>query len=471
MIVLLNPPAYDGATYIRDAYCAGLAKGRYSWPPLDLVMVSGTLAAGSGVRVVDATAEGLDAAKAARRVASLRPTAIVSMTSSASAEKDFEFFALLKQAMPDVALVILGDLAAVRARETLADAPVLDGAICNFMDPAIADGFTKDGLVPARNLVCRMGGEIAGEGRVTVAAPRIPTPRHDLFPLHRYRTPWARRRWITTTATSDGCPFSCAYCTIGLLKYAARPVQDVLAELRAIRAAGAREVYFQDPLFTADRERARALCGEMERAAADLSWCCLVRVGTFDAATLEAMARAGCHTVQLGLESASDRVLGRMGKGITVADTRRDVTACRRAELRVDAIFMLGYPGETESEMLETVELARTLDLHFATFVIVTPSPGVRMVRELAADGVRVDPRRSYDDAENILPLTSVSAERLRALRRLAERRFYLRAVQIARMLLGLRTWTEVRWTAAAGLSFLSGRFRRARRDAGPRAS
>ena len=454
-ILLLHPPAFDGKTYIRDAYCAGLSKGHYSWPPLDLVMISGTLAREHEVAVLDASADQLTPDETARRVERSRPEAVVFLTSSASREVDFPFIARLKTALPTSSFVMMGDLAVTRPAEILEGNSFVDGAVVSYMDPEIAAGFTVEGLRPVRNLACRVDDEIAGDERITLRPARIPTPKHELFPLHRYKAPWARRRPLTSTTTSDGCPYRCTFCTVGLLEYTYRPVEDVVDEVRHIRGSGAREVYFQDFLFTAHRKRTLNLCKALTAEGTDISWCCLSKVNTFDEEVLGAMARAGCHTIQLGLESGDDRILEAMDKGFTIADTREAVRLCRNAGLRVDAIFMLGYPGETEAHIRATIDLAMGLPLHFATFVIVTPGHGMPMVEAIRAAGTRIDLDRPYDDTENVLPLAGIQEDRLKAMRERAERRFFLRPKQMARLLAGVRSGTELVWLVREGMRFL----------------
>ena len=117
---------------------------------------------------------------------------------------------------------------------------------------------------------------------------------------------------------------------------------------------------------------------------------------------------------------------------------------------------MLGYPGEEESGVRKTIELAMRLKLHFATFVIVTPSPNTPMVRHLASRGVVVDPEAGYDDTDNVFPLAEIIPERLKETRRRAERRFFLRVSQLFRLLFGVRSWTELAWLTEAGVRFLS---------------
>ena len=128
---------------------------------------------------------------------------------------------------------------------------------------------------------------------------------------------------------------------------------------------------------------------------------------------------------------------------------------CREAGLRVDAIFMLGYPGETEAELRATVELALELPLHLATFVIVTPSHGTPMVEELRSKGMTVDLERPWDDTDNVLPVARFPAASLRELRTVAEGRFFARPSQCLRLLAGVGSLTELRWLAGEAGRFL----------------
>lgn len=453
--MLLNPPAVNGRVYVRDAYCSGISKGRYCWPPLDLMMISGTLARHHEVTVLDAHPQGYGPDRARRLIKQEAPDALVFLISSGSRADDLPFISRIKKALPDIKLVMIGDLAVTRPAELLADNEFIDGAIQNYLDPEIADGFTKDGLRPVRNLVCRTAERIVAKDRVTLKDATIPPPRHDLFPLECYQAPWARKKLLTSTTTSDGCPFACSFCTVGLLDYVARPVEDVLVEIKLAKKASAQEIYFQDFLFTAHKKRTLDLCQRLIQEQVNISWCCLSKVNTFDEQVLKAMKRAGCHTIQLGLESGNNQILSEMGKGFTTQDVRRAVRQCSKAGIRTDAIFMIGYPGETEADIRNTVDLALGLPLHLATFVIVTPNYGVRMIDEVLAKGRNIDLNKPYDDADNVLSVSVLSADRLKYLRAQVDRRFFFRTSQIFKLLFGLRTLTELSFLFREGVYFV----------------
>jgi anaerobic magnesium-protoporphyrin IX monomethyl ester cyclase len=67
------------------------------------------------------------------------------------------------------------------------------------------------------------------------------------------------------------------------------------------------------------------------------------------------MKSAGCIGVFFGIESGNDSVLSLMKKRITTAQAKRAVYAAKAAGLKVGAFFIVGYPGESNKTVLDTV--------------------------------------------------------------------------------------------------------------------
>ena len=65
-----------------------------------------------------------------------------------------------------------------------------------------------------------------------------------------------------------------------------------------------------------------------------------------------------------------------MKKQITVAQARKAVEICKKAGIQVGAFFILGYPGETDRTVLETVNFAASLPLDYLSFTFPYPIPG-----------------------------------------------------------------------------------------------
>ena len=76
-VLLLNPPGER--IYIRDYFCSKTTKSNYLFHPIDLVVLSGTVAECHDTRVLDCVAEQLDFEAAARRVDDFDPDVIVSL--------------------------------------------------------------------------------------------------------------------------------------------------------------------------------------------------------------------------------------------------------------------------------------------------------------------------------------------------------------------------------------------------------
>jgi len=73
------------------------------------------------------------------------------------------------------------------------------------------------------------------------------------------------------------------------------------------------------------------------------------------------LAASGCIAVTAGLEAASDRLLAKMKKGITVDQTARVASAFRDASILVHAYLMYGFPSETVQETVDSLERVRQL--------------------------------------------------------------------------------------------------------------
>ncbi|MGH8648049.1 MAG: B12-binding domain-containing radical SAM protein, partial [Burkholderiales bacterium] len=88
----------------------------------------------------------------------------------------------------------------------------------------------------------------------TVALADSPTPRFDLLKLERYST--------ATLQFSRGCPYRCEFCDI-IVMFGRKPrykhPERIGRELDALRAAGARSVFFVDDNLIGNRPQAKAL--------------------------------------------------------------------------------------------------------------------------------------------------------------------------------------------------------------------
>jgi len=136
-------------------------------------------------------------------------------------------------------------------------------------------------------------------------------------------------------------------------------------------------------------------------------------------------------------------VLGLMDKKITLEHNRNAVVWARRAGLLVTAHMVLGYPGEDEQSMMETIRFARSLPLDFAQFYCAVPFPGSALYQRAREEGWIDDaPWEMFEQNFCVLSTPGLSSSQVMAWRRKAYRRFYSspsRVMRVLRRQVGLR--------------------------------
>ena len=189
--------------------------------------------------------------------------------------------------------------------------------------------------------------------------------------------------------TSRGCPFSCDFCSRPVFgtSFRLRSAGNIVDEVESAVDLGYDRVWFADDCFTLDRGHLMKVCNEIIRRDSDVGWECLSRVDTMDREVAAKMRRAGCIRVFFGIESGNNCVLALMKKHITVEQARLAVYAAKSAGLQVGAFFIVGYPGESDQTILDTVRFASGLPLDYLSFTLPYPIPGTALYERVKSNG------------------------------------------------------------------------------------
>jgi tRNA-2-methylthio-N6-dimethylallyladenosine synthase len=235
---------------------------------------------------------------------------------------------------------------------------------------------------------------------------------HVMFPsaLPARRTT-SYNAWVTIQI---GCDNTCAFCIVPAVRgeEISRPFADIVAEVEALAAEGVTEVtllgqnvnsYGRDLQLAARREgdtraRVRPLFADLLQAVGAVDGIRRVRFTSphpkdMRPETFAAMATtpAVCEQLHYPLQSGSDRVLTAMHRGYTAARYLDRLAEARRVvpELAVSTDIIVGFPGETDDDFAETMEVAAEAGFDDAFTFIFSPRPGT----EAATMGDRfVDP-------------------------------------------------------------------------------
>ncbi|MCK6530113.1 B12-binding domain-containing radical SAM protein, partial [Myxococcota bacterium] len=297
----------------------------------------------------------------------------------------------------------------------------------------------------------------------------IPDPAFDLLPMDRYRLhpPMGVWPYATLVETARGCTYSCDFCCLSM-KWRARPVEAVLAQLRWLRERyGIREVHFIDPTFTLNTRRAVALSEGIARLPFRLAWSCKTRVDLADRDTLAAMRRSGCYLVAFGVESGSDEQLDRLDKGLAREHSIQAFRDCRDLGIRTTAYLLVGSPGESDATVDANIRFTRELQPDYVLYDILEPIPGTPITQEGVRQGwfteedvyaYYLDPGNSRLDERTV---TGVPVATARRWIERASRDFYLRPRYFWERVRDLRTLQDARNLGSGGAAFLSDLTRR----------
>ncbi|MEZ5979891.1 MAG: radical SAM protein [Planctomycetota bacterium] len=454
-VLLLNPPGER--TYIRDYFCSKTTKSNFCYP-VDLVVLSSTVASGTEPRCSTAWPAAVAGRGRGARIDALAPDVIVALVGSVSWDEDRAFLA--RQDAKGRRVLAIGDVLHENSEERLREEPWLEAVLHVFANAdviaylrgerdAIEDMTVRDDDgAPVRLLRV--------ERRKRKGGFRVPRPRHELFPAEGYRFSFARTAPFATVLSDYGCPYPCTFCVIGTLGFQTRPVADVMEELDALRARGVREIFFMDQTFGVVRDRALELCAEMERRG-DLSWTAYTRPDTGDDELLAAMRRAGCHTVMMGVESGVTELLHAYKKGYATSQVVDAFARAKRHGLRTVGTFIIGLPEETKESLEKTLELALELDMDFMSLNMAVPRFGTPFRRQALELGLANERDLVMDQggASAFLPTSTLDKGDMLALKKKLVRKFYLRPSYLWRRLRDVRSPGELGRQVREGLALL----------------
>ncbi|HZF30856.1 MAG TPA: tRNA (N6-isopentenyl adenosine(37)-C2)-methylthiotransferase MiaB [Gammaproteobacteria bacterium] len=193
----------------------------------------------------------------------------------------------------------------------------------------------------------------------------------------------------------EGCSKACSYCIVPTTrgKEISRPFADVVAEARRLAELGAAEITLLGQNVNAYKGathgdaggRTKADLAALIREIATIDGVERIRFTTshpaqFNDALIEAYVDVDklASYLHLPVQSGSDRVLKLMKRGYTAAKYVAKIEKLKAARpgISIATDFIVGYPGETEQDFEQTLELTRTVGFDQSFSFIYSPRPG-----------------------------------------------------------------------------------------------
>jgi anaerobic magnesium-protoporphyrin IX monomethyl ester cyclase len=219
----------------------------------------------------------------------------------------------------------------------------------------------------------------------------LPFPAFNKVDIRKYNNYPKRRRPISTMITSRGCPYKCIFCshTMGR-KWRARSAENVVEEIKwQVRELGVREILIYDDNFSLNRKRAEKICDLLihDKIKIKLQFSNGLRVDNLDYALLIKLKTAGTWFIGLAPETGNPEIMKRIKKGFDHDKVLQIRNICRQLGIKTHGFFMIGFPFENKTTILETIAFAKKLDCEIVEFNKVIPYSKTELFEMLENEG------------------------------------------------------------------------------------
>ena len=296
-----------------------------------------------------------------------------------------EIAALVRRLHPKSTIVFGGPHATLLAREILEAFPQVDIVMVNEGENAILP--LIDAVLVGRplgacpNLVFR---DADGEIVRTRAAPLL--DQLDGLPLMTLDADLLTRSAMISVEAGRGCPYRCKFCSSHAIwtrtprfKSPSRLVDEAAAY---VAQGGTRSdpllISFEHDDFISNRPWFREFVAYKQRIGAVFRYAITTRINHLTEEVVSLLAKSGCVSVFMGLETGSERLQATSLKHLDLEKIAPSLRGLREARIHISSNYIVGFPEETMEDVAATIDLVLRMAWLGSTINIsmMCPEPG-----------------------------------------------------------------------------------------------
>jgi radical SAM superfamily enzyme YgiQ (UPF0313 family) len=163
--------------------------------------------------------------------------------------------------------------------------------------------------------------------------------------------------------SSFGCPDACTFCTSPTLlgrKWTALEAGRIVDEIdHLVHKHGFNLLRFDDANWGVSEKRVYEFCDGILKKGIKIYWAATIEshvMNKFDDTTIDLMSESGCFKLGIGAEAAHPETLDNISKNIEPGDILQSVEKCRKRRIVPSVFYIIGYPGESEESIQDTIE-------------------------------------------------------------------------------------------------------------------
>ncbi len=387
-------------------------KSKYGLQPLGVLYIGSLLKReGFDVEVLDADISGMSIQETLQRILDSKPDLVGFSLMTPQLLTALALSTLLKQARPDIPIVLGGAHIDSTKGDSFQMADCFDFAVhgegehpllkvCQeIRDHGVRTPKGIENLqeclekVPNVIYRDRKTGKVVenASGAFINVLDELPSVDYDMVDITKYSIPTMAGRYVLSMMLSRGCPFKCTFCdapiTMGT-KLRFWTMDRIIQDIRFYKEKyGVTNFVFKDSTFTAKKKWAFEFCQRLLDENLNIKWRCNTRANLVPGPLLELMAKAGCYVINFGVESGDEETLKRIEKEVDLEEVVDAFERCRKLGIRTYATFLMGNPGETEETARKTIQFAKRIRPSLCMFFVSTAYPGTPMYDDALAAG------------------------------------------------------------------------------------
>lgn len=221
---------------------------------------------------------------------------------------------------------------------------------------------------------------------------QLPFPDYQLIELSSYSRTVEGFSSISLMS-SRGCPYNCLFCNSrlfsrGQLRF--RSPQNVAQEISLLKKRyNVHSFRFNDDLFTFSEERIKEMADALKPLG--ILYRVFARSNNLTKEATKQLYESGCRHVAIGIESMSEKMLKLFNKRATVQENIEALRNAKAAGLKVRIYLLIGFPGETEKTVKESLDVLLNCDFDEFMVYPFIPYPGTAVWNNPEFYGARID--------------------------------------------------------------------------------
>jgi radical SAM superfamily enzyme YgiQ (UPF0313 family) len=216
----------------------------------------------------------------------------------------------------------------------------------------------------------------------------LPFPNRSKVNLQLYFDAWKQKHGTSAISinTMRGCPYSCKWCSRAVYgqSYRRRSAKNVVDEIEWIQSNyEVDSIWFVDDVFTVSHKWLSEFNEELLSRNIKMPYECITRADRMNEEVIKELKSSGCFRVWIGAESGSQKVIDLMDRRVDVNQVRDMIKLAQSNGIQAGTFIMVGYPGETEEDIFETVHHLKTSNPDIFTITVAYPIKGTPLYQEV----------------------------------------------------------------------------------------